>query len=176
MKSLSHLALAALLLLSFIACKNRMSGMAKEPEAKTADQKADRESYLTLKTGVAADSRAVTVGNVNEEPKTEEDKDLPQTGKGAGGKVPPKKEAGREEGDNPDWDKKIVKTADLKLEVKNFRTFTDQLHRLVKQSGGYIAQEQQSQSAYSIENTVTIRVPVDHFDGMLLQMASADII
>ncbi len=35
----------------------------------------------------------------------------------------------------------------------------------VKQSGGYIAQEEQNESDYKIENSVTIKVPVDQFDN-----------
>jgi hypothetical protein len=73
---------------------------------------------------------------------------------------------------NPDWDKKIIKTADLHIEAKNFKIFTDRLHRAVKQSGGYIAGEQQTQSLSTIENTVTIKVPVDQFEDLLLEVAS----
>jgi hypothetical protein len=73
---------------------------------------------------------------------------------------------------NPDWDKKIIKTADLNVEVKSFRTFADRLRQNVKRSGGYIAQEQQTQSLSSIENTVTIKVPVDQFEDLMQQMAS----
>ena len=73
---------------------------------------------------------------------------------------------------NPDWDKKIIKTADLNVEVKNFRTFSDRLRQNVKRSGGYIAQEQQTQSLSTIENTVTIKVPVDQFEDLLGEMAS----
>ena len=73
---------------------------------------------------------------------------------------------------NPDWDKKIIKTADLSIETNDFRTFTLRLHNTVKQLGGYLAQEQQSQSASSIENTVSIKVPVDRFDDLVQQLAS----
>jgi hypothetical protein len=73
---------------------------------------------------------------------------------------------------NPDWERKIVKTADLNIEVKNFPAFTDRLHRAVRQSSGYISQEQQVQTASGIENTVTIRIPVDQFDDLLMQLPS----
>jgi hypothetical protein len=73
---------------------------------------------------------------------------------------------------NPDWDKKIIKTADLNVEVKNFRTFSDRLRQNVKRSGGYIAQEQQTQSLSAIENSVSIKVPVDQFEDLLGEMAS----
>jgi Domain of unknown function (DUF4349) len=91
---------------------------------------------------------------------------------------PMNKQAGNNPGPTPvattnsDWDKKIVKTADLTMEVKNFPAFTNRLHRTVKQFAGYIAQEQQSQSSYSIENVVTIKIPVEYFDDLLLQLPS----
>jgi hypothetical protein len=71
---------------------------------------------------------------------------------------------------NPDWDKKIIKIADLYLVVKNFGAFTRRLHQAVKETGGYIAQEEQTQSPGEISNTVTIRVPVAGFDDLLLRL------
>ena len=58
--------------------------------------------------------------------------------------------------DNPklDWDKKIIKTAALTLEVKDYKTFDHQLRGTIKQFGGYISQEEQNESAYKIENTL----------------------
>ena len=72
----------------------------------------------------------------------------------------------------PDWDKKIIKTADLHIEVKDFQRYTSRLHNAVKASGGYIAQEQQAQTAAEIDNTVSIKVPVDRFDDLLQQLPS----
>lgn len=63
-----------------------------------------------------------------------------------------------------DWDKKIIKNASLNIEVKDFKKFSDQVYASVKQAGGYIAQAEQNKSDYKIENTVTIKVPVDQFD------------
>ena len=71
---------------------------------------------------------------------------------------------------NPDWEKKIIKTADLSIEVRSFPAFTRRLHDVVRQSGGYISQEQQDQSPSSIENTVTIKIPVDRFDDLLTRL------
>src|SRR5438046_1039168 len=53
---------------------------------------------------------------------------------------------------NPDWDKKIIKTATLKLEVKDFKAYTDIVHKAAKQYGGYIANEEQNQSEEKIES------------------------
>ena len=69
-----------------------------------------------------------------------------------------------------DWDKKIIKTAALNLEVKDFNSFSVSLREKVRRLGGYIAQEEQSQSDYKIENYIAIKVPVDQFDNAVLQM------
>ncbi len=66
---------------------------------------------------------------------------------------------------NPDWDKKIIKNATLSVEVKDYVRFNELVRAAVKQSGGYIAQEEQNESDYKIENSVTIKVPVDQFDN-----------
>jgi hypothetical protein len=64
-----------------------------------------------------------------------------------------------------DWDKKIIKTATLNLEAKAYNEYNSSLREIVKQTGGYIAQEEQTQNDYKIENSVTIKVPVDQFDN-----------
>lgn len=71
---------------------------------------------------------------------------------------------------NADWDKKIIKTASLNLEVKDYNGFYSSLRDKVKGLGGYIALEEQSQSDYKIENTLAIKVPVDQFDNALVQL------
>ena len=63
-----------------------------------------------------------------------------------------------------DWNKKIVKTASLNAEVKDYKTFSQKLSEQVKRYGGYISQEEQSQSDYQIQNSVVIKVPVDQFE------------
>lgn len=71
-----------------------------------------------------------------------------------------------------DWDKKIIKTASIDLEVKNFKSFNDLLHNNIKKYGAYVAQEEQNQTEYKIENTVTIKVPVDQFDDLVTAFTS----
>jgi len=65
----------------------------------------------------------------------------------------------------PDWDKKIIKTASLNFEIKEYKSYNSSLREKIKQVGGYTAQEEQNQSDYKIENTLTIKVPVDQFDN-----------
>ena len=71
---------------------------------------------------------------------------------------------------NAEWDKKIIKTALLNLEVKDYTGYYSSLREKVKNLGGYIAQEEQRQSAYKIENTLVIKVPVEQFDNALVQL------
>jgi hypothetical protein len=71
-----------------------------------------------------------------------------------------------------DWDKKIIKTAVLNVEAKNYKTFNDLVHDQVKQAGGYVAGEEQTKSDYKIENVVTIKVPVDQFDNLVRSVTS----
>jgi hypothetical protein len=66
---------------------------------------------------------------------------------------------------NPDWDKKIIKTADLNLEVKDYEAYYSFLKENTRNIGGYIAKEEQKESDYKIENTLEIKVPVDQFDN-----------
>lgn len=69
----------------------------------------------------------------------------------------------------PDWDKKIIKTAVLNVEVKDYNKYYASLREKVKNLGGYIAQEEQVQSGYKVENTITIKIPVAEFDGALME-------
>jgi len=71
-----------------------------------------------------------------------------------------------------DWEKKIIKTASLNLEVKDYNVFSTSLREKLKPLGGYIAQEEQSQSDYKIENSITIKVPVDQFDNAVSQVTA----
>lgn len=72
---------------------------------------------------------------------------------------------------NPDWDKKIIKTASMNIEVKDYNTYYSSFREKVKSLGGYVAQEEQSQSEYKIENTLVIKVPVDQFDNAVALLA-----
>ena len=87
--------------------------------------------------------------------------------------LPPQVSTGISSAHN-DWDKKIIKTANLKVEVKDFKSFTDVVHKAAKQYGSYIANEEQNQSDEKIESIISIKVPVDQFEPLLNQLASND--
>ena len=76
---------------------------------------------------------------------------------------------------NPDWDKKIIKTATLKLEVKEFKKYNDNVHKTVKQFGGYIAQEEQNLTDEKSETVISIKVPVEQFETMMNQLPGEDV-
>lgn len=69
-----------------------------------------------------------------------------------------------------DWDKKIIKTAYLKLEVKKIKVYVDIVHNAAKQHGGYVANEEQNQSEEKIESTISIKVPVEQFESLMNQL------
>ena len=73
-----------------------------------------------------------------------------------------------------DCDKKIIKTANLTLELKNYSAFNSALHINLKRYGAYIASEQQNETGYKIENIITIKVPVTEFDNLMNALPSAE--
>jgi hypothetical protein len=68
---------------------------------------------------------------------------------------------------NPDWDKKIIKTAHVSLELNDYNAYNYSIHTKIKSYGAYIAQEQQLQSGQEITNEISIKVPVDKFEDMI---------
>ena len=76
-------------------------------------------------------------------------------------------------GQNPDWDKKIIKTAFLKLEVKDFKSYSDIVHKAANQYGGYVSNEEQTQSSEKKESTISIKVPVDQFESIMVQLPNS---
>lgn len=74
-----------------------------------------------------------------------------------------------------DWDKKIIKNANLKIEVTDFKSFNESIHRIVKQYGGYVANEQQDVAENKYQTTITFKVPVDQFDAMVNQLPGSEI-
>lgn len=148
---------AASLLLLCAACN---SGSYKEVKAEKAPV-----SDVQMKS-VAADSTRVSsdglAANLTSDQPTPQEKGVPQKAKTSDAAPAA----------HPDWDKKIIKTADLGIEVRSFRIFSDRLRASVRESGAYIAQEQLNQSASEIENTVTVKVPVDRFEDLMGSLPS----
>lgn len=86
----------------------------------------------------------------------------------------PTKTASQSPESKPDWNKKIIKTATLNVEVKEYAKFNQVVHLSAEKFGGYIADEQQAETGYKIENTITIKVPVDQFQSTVDFLTSGD--
>ncbi|NVO02193.1 MAG: DUF4349 domain-containing protein [Bacteroidetes bacterium] len=73
---------------------------------------------------------------------------------------------------------KIIKTADISFEVKNYKDTRTAVMNLTKNLGGYIGNENQMNNNYQIENSMTIRVKSENFDklvdGILSQAVKID--
>ena len=73
---------------------------------------------------------------------------------------------------------KIIKTADISFEVKNYKETRTAVINLSKSLGGYIGNENQINNNYQIENSMTIRVKSENFDklidGILVQSVKID--
>ncbi len=74
----------------------------------------------------------------------------------------------------PDWNKKIIKTAALNVEVKDYQKFNQLAHSSANQFGGYIADEQQTETEYKIENIITVKIPVDQFQSAVDFLTTGD--
>ena len=160
-----QLPLLAVLLMTVNACKNREEKAPHEAallqvtdkEATTASSKAAADANNQLKYTDTDVPGNVAYDSVGEK----EGEQAPPAGNEKKQDQSPRQPAAA----NPDWNKKIIKNATLSVEVKDYVRFNELVRAAVKQSGGYIAQEEQSESDYKIENSVTIKVPVDQFDN-----------
>ena len=63
-----------------------------------------------------------------------------------------------------DWNKKIIRNGTMTLEVKEYSKYYSLIKEIVQREGGYIAEENQQQSEYRIENNVLIKIPVAQFE------------
>lgn len=106
--------------------------------------------------------------NPSAEPNTVEEEGLTDSSTQFFQNSPPPPDPVRQKQPEPlvrkEWDKKIVKSATLNMEVKDFKSFSQNLTDRVRLYGGYISSDVQNSSDYKIESNVVLRVPVDQFD------------
>ena len=76
---------------------------------------------------------------------------------------------------NVDWDKKIIKTATAKYEVKSFDQFNKEVRERVRKFGGYVAKEDNFQYDDRKEISLVIKVPVAQFEPMMNEMQGKDV-
>ncbi len=75
--------------------------------------------------------------------------------------------ATKEVATHEDWDKKIIKTAEVSLELKDYTAYNQSIHKSVKSYGAYIASEEQRLDDDRSANNITIKVPVEQFENLM---------
>lgn len=70
-----------------------------------------------------------------------------------------------------DWDKQIIRNARISFEVKSAAAVSKAVSEAVRGSGGYIASATEVQLSAEIKHDMTIRVPRERFDELLLQIS-----
>lgn len=73
---------------------------------------------------------------------------------------------------NQDVEKKIIKTADISIEVKDFIKARIALSNLLKKHHAYYSDERQNNYDYETSSTITIRLKSESFDSLLNEISS----
>lgn len=66
-----------------------------------------------------------------------------------------------------DWERKIIKTADLAVELKDYARFDKDMRARLRNFGAYISSEEQRTDEFRLSNTVVVKVPVAQFDNLV---------
>lgn len=69
-------------------------------------------------------------------------------------------------------ERKIIRDAEMSMEVKDVRAFYPEVESKVGQFGGYISDTDLENNSYRISNDIVIRVPADKLDSLLTQLES----
>jgi hypothetical protein len=67
----------------------------------------------------------------------------------------------------PMVDKKVIKNANLRFQVKSHKESGQKIEKLVKDLGGYIATSSEQNSSYALQTNMTIRIMGNKFDEMV---------
>ena len=85
------------------------------------------------------------------------------------------KSAGSELKPSGEWDKKIIKVAELTVEVKSAANYRINIAEFIKESGGYVSKEALEQVNGITTNSLSIKVPVDQFENLMIKLTSDSI-
>jgi hypothetical protein len=81
--------------------------------------------------------------------------------------VEEKAPAPQREPPNENWDKKIIKNAEVSLELKEYAKYNQSIHAALKSYGAYIANEEQLSDNAKQMNSLMIKVPVAQFQNLM---------
>ncbi len=66
----------------------------------------------------------------------------------------------------------IIKNADIKMMVEDVNLSTEELEKIIKKNGGYIANSNLETESHSFSNTLNIRIPAPKFDLVIKEITS----
>lgn len=66
-----------------------------------------------------------------------------------------------------EWERKIIRNANIRIEVSSASTYYNAMRESLRRLGGYVSAEEGHQDEYGNENRVVLRVPVEQFDEAL---------
>lgn len=100
---------------------------------------------------------------MNPKSKNEESSDDAKTNvtKGASGKEIIKKDV-----------KKIIKTAEISIEVENYKNVKVSIAKVVDKWKGYISRENEENNEYKVSNSIDIRIPSENFEKISEELVS----
>jgi len=67
-------------------------------------------------------------------------------------------------------EKKVIKTANLTIEVDKYETSYEKLQKVIEKYKGYIGKENESKSTSIHQNILEIRVPKESFDALVIEI------
>jgi hypothetical protein len=70
-----------------------------------------------------------------------------------------------------DWDKQIIKNAELEIKVRSLRTVSANILEAIRSSGGYIASASETQLSDRLKSEMMIRVPREKFEELLNRLS-----
>lgn len=69
----------------------------------------------------------------------------------------------------------LIKNASIRFQVEDYKEATEKINSFVKEVGGYIASSNETNTGYSLENMVVIRVEAKKYDELISKLLSLSI-
>ncbi len=69
-------------------------------------------------------------------------------------------------------EKKVIKTGNIQMEVNNYNETREKMLQIIKKHDAYISNENESKNSYRLNNQLTIRVPKENFDTLVVQITA----
>lgn len=71
----------------------------------------------------------------------------------------------------PDYEQKIIKTADLAFETANLDETAAHIHNAAKQFNGLIQHDSENKDSYRLTHNITVRIPSKDFEGFIAEIS-----